>query len=433
MSDTLNKLDTPDEIPQADQIKPDPEFMKALMRAYTYGQAAHSDDYRRFGNIPRSTLWGGLIRDRDQFYPPERLARRDRETQQTRLFWTMLADQILSESQERVADNPSKLEALRALAGKAISNVQMTSTPSSRDNHFYFDINTAQPECTSAEITEQVKSMVANIRHSVGKEAESLLGDGAFMTQLQRTIEVARNIQAEVVLKEEVERLQALCDAVEDPKEAILYYSMLDEVVAKLGIEGVKVVPLSMKDAVLRGAAALYRPATGKEQAKAMIPMSQVGTDQLLELSDALDLLAHELAHHLMMGGPKAVDLKGQPIHGLGHTVVTQSVRSAIDELSFSVQPDKGNETGVKIIIKGAGETVEGSNFVYLNQNRHAPLSTEIKALVKAELEAQLPAIFEKKTGAGVDIKSKQFKDALALILSSPFFWMKVGWKFVTK
>lgn len=165
--------------------------------------------------------------------------------------------------------------------------------------------------------------MVEAIRATVGDEAEKLLSDGAFMDQLQKTIEVAQSIQAEIILKEEVIRLQVLCDAVEDPKEKARYYETLNAVVAKLGIEGVEVVPLSMQDALLRGAAALYRPSRGREKAKAMIPMSRVGTTNLLELGEALELLAHELGHHLMMAGPQAAQLRGQSVHGYSHMFVT--------------------------------------------------------------------------------------------------------------
>lgn len=370
------------EEPKADKIQPNKAFVEALMRAYQFGQCAHADATRRAMEYPRSTLCGSLLRRPDDFHPPEELAARDRATQQTRLFWRMLADQILSEAQERVGYDGLRLDQLKSLAGSAVPDIHLGQSVLNNDVHFYFNIDTAASGLSSSQITEQVRTMVESIRATVGAEAEKLLSEGTFMTQLQKTIEVAQSIQAEIILGEEVDRLQILCDGVEDPHERARFYETLNAVVKKLGIEGVEVVPLSMKDAVLRGAAALYRPAKGTEKAQAMIPMSRVGTTDLLELGEALELLAHELGHHLMMAGPEAAKLNGQPVHGFSHMLVTHQVNSAIADLSFVVELE-GDK--IKVTVVGRDKECEGRNEIY-KSTRKESLAAQVARLVETEL-----------------------------------------------
>lgn len=458
MSDVLPPLafDLPvPELPKADRIKPNKAFVDALMRAYVFGQCAHADATRRAMGYPRSTLCGSLSRHPNGFHPPEELAARDRATQQTRLFWRMLADQILSEAQEKVGDDRLRLDQLKSLAGSAVPDIHLGQSTLNNDVHFYFNIDTAAPGLSSAQITEQVRKMVEAVRATVGVEAEKLLSDGAFMTQLQKTIEVAQNIQAEIILKEEVERLQILCDAIEDPHEKARFYETLNAVVAKLGIEGVEVVPLPMKEALLRGAAALYRPAQGTEKAKAMIPMSRVGTTNLLELGEALELLAHELGHHLMMAGPEASKLKGQPIHGFGHMSVTHQIRDAIDDLNFVVELEGNGSNRIKVTVVGSEEENKGENEIY-KSNRKESLAAQVKRLVADELarrkeemqnlailaprqdsaagqtepsEANGPQTAEELVASA--IQSESVRRILIRMLAKPGFWTSVVNRFL--
>ncbi len=395
----LDKHEQEDLTVARDKVTPSAALVKALMDVVRYQNSfrggtrydAATDQTLR---MPRTMLHGVIELATYEFNPPgleeDRLGEeREKVTNLARDFWCALAKEILEEARTRVAVRDDTREALAFPANSPVQMAyQLYAYPERDGRDLDLKIDTVAPGFSPEQITELVRLKVDEIKACIRTEVQTLLEDTKWMDTCHRSVTVEQALELGVALKDEIARLDALRQKVEDPAEAAAYYDVLNKIVSCLKIEGVKVVPLPAQEALLRGADALYRPAQGAEPAQAMVPMSEIGSSQLLDLRERL---AHELAHHLMMTGQNAEILKGQPVHGLTHSLLTEKIRVAISDLHISLKPVKDKNSGavgISIKVSEKGEVPTGRD---LFPSYKEPLGAQVKRLVEEEIRKLFP------------------------------------------
>ncbi|GEM_PF-5178577 len=301
-----------DQLPDATHLRPDPAFVEALMNVYQFGQWKPSDRRMREGGLSTTVREGCVRRIPDGFWPPERLCpKRDSLPITVQRYWHEFADYVLREAQQRGLSEQTLAAILTALEPKAVKRLFRGDAIRDHQEHIYMDIDTGEAGLESAEIVEEVRAVTEALRKKVAKAISGVLSDGKFMAQVQKTIEVATEMDVKLVFPQIIKWLDQMRTDVEKPGDSENFLSIMRQAIAILGYEDrVDVELLPTEVALLRGCKGLYAAAAKQgEKAKIYLPMSVYGTNRLVPLEEAFETLAHELAHHQTVE-PNAEDRK---------------------------------------------------------------------------------------------------------------------------
>lgn len=304
---------------------PDPEYQAELMRCVTTSIHPPSDLRRRNESLAPTVLEGCVFRTPDEFFPPKRLlldagqtVRRDQI-----LLWRQVVDLLLWEAQQE-AFSDTQAASLAASSRVGVQNVRRGVSIGGHQENMYFDVETAAPKGATVNIQQEVQALVVEVKGRMDRAVKAVLSNRQKVDSAINTAEVYRTLIVNVVFEEIIQRIDSIRARVENPEDVRRLYAMLTSAVQALGRVGgdridpdldLEVVPLASRDAVIYGCDGLYKPAgSSGGKAQVCIPMSKYGTAQTLSMDAILEILAHEVGHHLSGKKP----LEGKPSGGSG-------------------------------------------------------------------------------------------------------------------
>jgi hypothetical protein len=451
---------------EGSKLKADPNFVDALMHAYIFNEWATSDQNRDVGGYPRTQREGALIRTPRTFHPPKKLSPKDRSTLQTRRFWNELAGQILSRAQHALINDNAQWAQLKAShenreQGPILKVYPAYSVGESRQ-HIYFHIDGVINGKPPLENAETLKKAVDDFRGKIRKKIEGILENGETMAEIGRIIEFSEKVDSLITFKQVIERLEYIRTQTEDPEQTKRFLDLMQQAANLVLPEGadVTIEILPVEAALMHGAKGLYRPGKLKEKypenpnafggdddklitsediretiesvgaltegSRVYLPFSHYGSSDLVDIEEAYETLAHELAHHMLLeyqasgfnsdsasyamidlNVPFEEILKGreqfdnyyigemgsnEDVHGLVHSCVTQMVLKKLRKLEFTILPpnSEGNSTDQPQLVLTKPMPREAQMGLDELFDQNAELQEYIRTTVAAEVKSKL-------------------------------------------
>lgn len=292
------------------------DLVEAIVRLYSGGTWLPSNLVAKSMHLKPTDLEGGFFRTIDISVIPARLQPPHQLIIPKRDFWYTVLDIICSEAQKRSFANPEK--DIKRFQRPWVKNMRVSHTREGNIEVAYFNVDTSISGGED-EMIDSVKAVLAALRNEVRHGVISVLSDGDFMRAAIKTATVQNKINRATLFQDEIRRLQVIRDQVEKPADREKFLSILRQAAQFAGYNDVTVELLSVEDAFFHGCEGLYKNEKG--QGTVYIPMSIYGTDQLVSLPKAFDILGHELGHHERQKSSASVEA-----HDLDHNVVMEDI-----------------------------------------------------------------------------------------------------------
>jgi hypothetical protein len=314
----------------------DPRIVKALVRTGTgfYEVQDNHQDRERAQLGGEEDAWarfhGVLHMTPDRFVVPVQLSDPDGRPRQEDTYWKMWAGYVIqqawlnsfgSPTQGRTLeeDISSELTEGTATIEELTRNTAMGKSDTrlwARVNPLKFGVD--QDEDRAVQDLERFKEAA---RDRLEKKVAEVLADTQLMDAIRKVVRVRMKVRVQLVLADAAQQLDALREQIETPREQerFMFFARQAILVLGYGPDELQVEFMNGMDTVYHGAKALYEPAQGGQVAKIKIPLSHHGTDDLLELEELTDLIAHEVGHHQVAEAM----LSDEPVHGMTHNVFT--------------------------------------------------------------------------------------------------------------
>ena len=156
---------------------------------------------------------------------------------------------------------------------------------------------------SSEEINAEIQGIIDAFREVVREKILATLKEHQSMSEIYKAACTFHDIALDVVMKDDVRRIEYIRNQVETPEEKELFLSIVSQAMRQLGLtDDVQVEFLSPRDALLHGCKGLYTHESkilGEEKpATIFLPMTDYSTGELLSLEEIFETLAHEAAHH---------------------------------------------------------------------------------------------------------------------------------------
>lgn len=383
--------------------EPDGKFVDALLHTMDFFRNDICDKGRRESGMSDAISMYSFERDSRRFYPPRRLIHEDkyRRNAFASAALNALANLAVWKAQAKAFGDAS-IATIRALPeADVLRCIGRAYSTAEKKERLALEIDTRKgddPELIRAKI----ETLEAEVRKRVREEIVAVLKDQGAMQEIRRRIEVEQAILP-VVLKQEIVYLEYLRDQTEMPEDREAFVRVLNEAMQALEINDLEVELLKAEDALIYGAAALYKPARSREEkSKICIPMSLYGTATLLEWDDILKHVAHEVAHHVLR--EKQLFKNGQQIttredHNAFHTITTGMVLKrlrnldigwgeVLDYAEMRIAPEEKEKPSNLAFTEGKGA---GSEEKAGSEERAGSVSEAIVASVAARLSSKPP------------------------------------------
>ena len=317
----------------------DPEFKEALMDCVAVDIGTPTDERAIHSKLPISVLEGRVVRDPNGFIPPRKLLKGGSSIRADQLrTWRYIADRLLFQAQQGALVK-EKMEALSEKSATGIKNVRSGFSVVGQQNG-YFDIHTNEMQQGDPDNSERVTVLTTKIRGNVHSSLMEVLEDADKLQEILHAASIFADLTLNVVFEDIINRLERIRKRFEDEEDTKTTFAMLEAALVHLAMnanewlrpdeyngvdcEGVTIDPdlnvqlgqLSVRDAVIYGCQGLYTPEDpgreGDKRATISLPMSKYGTSEMLTMKEKLEILAHELAHHLSHKKPQS----GKPAGG---------------------------------------------------------------------------------------------------------------------
>lgn len=338
---------------------PDPEYVKALMLCVNAGVWTPSDERREQEHLPPTVLEGCVSRHPENFFPPKKLLKDGGATVgRTQIEgWRHFANTALWHAQQDTF-SPEGIARVTRDEMPGILNVRKGTAIRNHQHNLYFDID-AKAEGVHENTVEGLVTMVKALMR---KALVKVLSDRDKVDDAIKTAELYRRIIFKIVFQDLIERIDFIRSRVESPADLEKLFAMLNHAVRVLGTspEGkldpdfdVEVIPLESSDAVIHGCIGLYKPEeiTGGK-AQVCVPMTDYGTNRRRELHEILEILAHELGHHMSRKKP----LEGRPSggtseHDLQHSFLGEEILQRLRRGTFEWKGATFKEGGNGLLV----------------------------------------------------------------------------------
>lgn len=326
---------------------PDAELVNGLMQSMNLNIYRPSDRRRREQRLSPGALEGSFGRVSEWFVPPSRFSAQGnhlRNSDVQRDSWEHSADIVL-EAAERTAFSAQGIGQLQQeFEGQGgLKRIFTGDAVSTHQQHLYFDIDPDHSgEIGDAESVETVKRFKEELKRRLREALLSILQNKEAMDAVARSTELYHQLLLKAVFEDVLGRMDFLRDQTERSEDREQLVDIIKQALVILGFKDLDVEALSTQDALFNGCQALYTPARGAQHAKISIPLSRYGTDEILEFDEILELVAHELAHHVLRNNSFRHPSRGDGHHHLAHSVMSEMMLQKLRRLEYHLPKQLG-------------------------------------------------------------------------------------------